>query len=565
MAAAFAFAEPGSAPGTALWRALARGARARLVLAGAASLVGGIATTGLIVLINGALHASEAARADRVAAFAATALLACAALVVSRALFADLGQRGLADLRSAIAARVQAAAFADLEAVGSARVQALVTEDANQVANFLTALPVLVTNCAVVAATLAYLGYLSFPLFLASALTIALGAAGYSACYGRVTRHLARAGAEQDRLVGHFQALHGGAKELRLNREKGRHFLDAVLATAIARVADHRRRGLALLALAAGWGRILFLALIGLALFVPGTGAQSPAVTTGYVIALLYLMGPLEAVLNTMPLVNLARVGARRIEAAFAELPPEPVGDPGTGPAAPRRDATVTLRGVTHHRADPQTGDRFDLGPVDLTLRPGEITFLVGGNGSGKTSLARVIAGLHPPTGGTLCLDGRPVAGAALAGYRAHVAAVFSDFHLFETLLGRPDAAREAQARAWLARLGLDGRVSLRDGVFSTRDLSTGQRKRLALLVACLEDRPVMIFDEWAADQDPDSRAAFYETLLPELAAEGRTILVVTHDDRWFDRADQVVKLERGLVVEHRAAAPRGRQAGAGA
>ncbi|XYD10656.1 hypothetical protein R1A27_09445 [Methylobacterium sp. NMS12] len=367
MDAAFAFAEPGAAPGVALWRALARGARARLVLAGAASLVGGIATTGLIVLINGALHAPEPARADRIAAFAATALVACAALVVSRALFADLGQRGLADLRSAIAARVQAAAFADLEAVGSARVQALVTEDANQVANFLTALPVLVTNCAVVAATLGYLGYLSIPLFLASALTIALGAAGYSACYGRVTRHLARAGAEQDRLVGHFQALHGGAKELRLNREKGRHFLDAVLAAAIARVADHRRRGLALLALAAGWGRILFLGLVGLALFLPGTGAQSPAVTTGYVIALLYLMGPLEAVLNTMPLVNLARVGARRIEAAFAELPPEPVG----AAAATGLSATVNLRGVTHRRADPRTGDRFDLGPIDLTLRPG--------------------------------------------------------------------------------------------------------------------------------------------------------------------------------------------------
>lgn len=562
-AAAAAIADPGA--GAALWRALARGARARLVLAGAASLVGGVATTGMIVLINGALHASEPARADRVASFAATALVACAALVVSRALFADLGQRGLADLRSAIAERVQAASFADLEAVGGARVQALVTEDANQVANLFTALPVLVTNGAVVAATLAYLGYLSIPLFLASAVTIGLGAAGYSACYGRVMRHLGRAGAEQDRLVAHFQALQAGAKELRLNRRKGRHFLDAVLAEAVARVADHRRRGLALLALAAGWGRILFLGLVGLALFLPGSGAQNPAVTTGYVIALLYLMGPLEAVLNTMPLVNLARVGARRIETAFAELPPEPVDEPGIHPAAPVRAATVTLRGVTHHRADPRTGDRFALGPIDLTLRPREITFLVGGNGSGKTSLARVIAGLHPPTGGTLSLDGRPVEGPALAGYRAHVAAVFSDFHLFETLLGQPDAAHEAQARAWLARLGLDGRVGLRDGAFSTRDLSTGQRKRLALLVACLEDRPVMIFDEWAADQDPESRAAFYETILPELAAEGRTILVVTHDDRWFDRADQVVKLERGTVVEHRAAAPRIRAAGAGA
>ncbi|MCJ2036203.1 cyclic peptide export ABC transporter [Methylobacterium sp. J-068] len=531
--------------GFSVWPAMIRALRGRLALASLASLVGGGASTGLVVLINQALHAPDPAEAGRLAVFAATSVAAAGGLVVSRALFADLGQRSLADLRRAIAERVQAAPFGRLEAVGSARIQALVAEDSNQIANLLVALPILVTNGVIVVSTLAYLAILSVPLFLASLVVIGLGAAGYSVCYGRVGTHLAQAGREQDQLFQHFLALGAGAKELRLNRGKARRFLDEILARAVDGLAHHRSRGLAILAVAGGWGRLLFLALIGMTLFLPLGGARDPAVTTGYVVAFLYLMGPLEAVLSTMPLIGMARVGAARIAATFADLPPEPTGVVGQA----SRTATVTLAGLTHRMRDAGTGDSFVLGPVDLVLSPGQTTFLVGGNGCGKTTLAKVVAGLYAPEAGSLALDGHPVTEAGRAAFRQHVSAVFSDFHLFETLLETPSPDLDARARAWLALLGLDGRVTVRDGRFSTRDLSTGQRKRLALVAACLEDRPVMIFDEWAADQDPAFRAVFYDTILPELRARGKTLLVITHDDRYFDRADQLVKLDRGTIV----------------
>ncbi|MEH3117455.1 MAG: cyclic peptide export ABC transporter [Methylorubrum populi] len=536
-------------PPFSLWTGMARQARGRLLLAFLTSFVAGAASTATIVLIDRGLAASPATRPDGLAAFAATALTACAALVVSRTLFAQLGQSGLADLRRAIAERVQAASFPSFEAVGSARIQSLVSEDANQIANVLVALPVLATNAVVVLATLGYLAYLSPGLFLAALAAIAVGAAGYSACYGRVGVELREAGKAQDRLFAHFLALGAGAKELRLNRDKGRRFLDTALGPAIDAVARHRSRGLAVLALAGGWGRLLFLALIGLTLFLPGADERAPAVTTGYVVAFLYLMGPLEAVLNTVPLVNLARVGADRVEATFARLDPEPESAVGR---APNAQVAVTLDDVSHRIHDARTGDGFVLGPVSLTLRPGEITFLVGGNGSGKTTLAKVIAGLYAPETGRLSLTGQEVREARRLAHCGHVSAIFSDFHLFETLLERPEPTLDARARAWLVRLGLDHRVGIRDGAWSTRDLSAGQRRRLALVAACLEDRPVLIFDEWAADQDPEFRTAFYETILPELAASGKTLVVVTHDERWFGRADQLLKLDRGRVVEHR-------------
>jgi len=207
----------------------------------------------------------------------------------------------------------------------------------------------------------------------------------------------------------------------------------------------------------------------------------------------------------------------------------------------------------------------FELGPVSLALRAGEIVYLVGGNGSGKTTLAKLIAGLYEPERGQVLLDGEPVGGEAAGWdqYREQFSAVFTDFHLFDRLLGL-EPALEARGRELLAALDLAHKVQIEGGRFSTTELSRGQQMRLALLVACLEDRPVCVFDEWAADQDPVYKEVFYARILPELKARGKALLVVTHDDRYFHLADRVLKLEGGrLVSAPGEPAPLPREAGA--
>lgn len=189
----------------------------------------------------------------------------------------------------------------------------------------------------------------------------------------------------------------------------------------------------------------------------------------------------------------------------------------------------------------------FTLGPIDLTFRPGEIVYLVGGNGSGKTTFAKLLVGLYAPEAGRIRVDGTPVDHASRAAYRQLFSVVFSDFHLFDSLLGLP-AQSEAVARVLLVALQLEHKVRIEQGAFSTLALSQGQRKRLALLVAFLEDRPFYVFDEWAADQDPAFKDVFYRTLLPQLKAKGKTVLVITHDDRYFDLADRLVKLDGGQL-----------------
>jgi putative ATP-binding cassette transporter len=218
----------------------------------------------------------------------------------------------------------------------------------------------------------------------------------------------------------------------------------------------------------------------------------------------------------------------------------------------------VELAGVTHSYHQENDDSHFMVGPVNLAFRPGEIVFLVGGNGCGKSTLAKIIAGLYPPEAGGIRVDGRPVTDANRDDYRQLFSAVFSDFYLFDSLLGLNGANLDEQAQLYLRQLHLDRKVKILGQKLSTISLSQGQRKRLALLTAYLENRPFYLFDEWASDQDPEFKNIFYKQLLPDLKARGKAVLVITHDDNYFSCADRIIKLDYGQVLyEESTAAPR--------
>jgi len=175
--------------------------------------------------------------------------------------------------------------------------------------------------------------------------------------------------------------------------------------------------------------------------------------------------------------------------------------------------------------------------------------FLIGGNGSGKSTLAKVITGLYPPAGGEIRLNGRVIGDHNRDEYRQSFSTVFADFFLFDRIMGAAPGADDGRAREYLEKLHLNHKVSIENGVFSTTQLSQGQRKRLALLCAYLEDRPFYLFDEWASDQDPLFKDVFYTKLLPELRSRRKAVLVISHDDRYFPCADRLIKLDYGRIT----------------
>jgi putative ATP-binding cassette transporter len=203
----------------------------------------------------------------------------------------------------------------------------------------------------------------------------------------------------------------------------------------------------------------------------------------------------------------------------------------------------LELRDVCHqHSSEKQ--DKFMLGPLSLRIEQGEIVFIIGGNGSGKTTLAMLLLGLYEPESGEIRLNGKPVTPDSVSDYRSHFSAIFADFHLFEQLLDSDGLDKDVQG--YLDRFDIAHKVKVENGKFSTINLSTGQRKRLALVCSYLEDRPFYLFDEWAADQDPVFKRIFYTELLPDLKARGKTVVAITHDDSYFDYADRIVKIEDG-------------------
>ena len=527
--------------GSPLLRILAQCPRHLLVLALGASLAAAAAGIGMVAAANEMLAGRHDPQGLALC-FAAAALLGLAGRVGGGTLFARLGEGVLLDIRRTLAARVAAAEFARVERLGASRVQSVMTDDAARVADFLVAFPNIVMNAVIVAGCLAYLAWTSVAAFVLALATILGGSLVFQLGHARALKELDRAGTAQDELFSHFDGLFSGAKELKLNRERSEAFLTLSLERSIEEVRAHRLRGLRIYVAAAGIALFLVHALVGVLTF--GTVSA-----TGSIVVFLYLMMPLDALLNNLPNAQQARVSMGRIDrlmAAVAE--PEPV--LARAPATGFRE--LRLAGLRHRYYRESEDGMFELGPIDLTFRPGEVTILIGGNGSGKTTLAKVLTGLYRPDGGSILLDGAAITERDRARLRRLFSAVFSDFHLFPTLdgLSGPGAALDAQANALIAKLELGHKVSVTNGVLSTRSLSQGQRKRLALVVAYLEDRPFYLFDEWAADQDPAFREVFYRRLLPELRARGKAVLAISHDDRYFDVADRCVKLENGRLVQ---------------
>ncbi|MFM0160557.1 cyclic peptide export ABC transporter [Paraburkholderia sediminicola] len=526
---------------------LVKGSRQRLLLAIGMSLVSGFGNAAMVAHINQALSASREQLVELGLRFLVIGVVVLITRTASQTLFMSLGQNAKASLRMKTIDRISGAPFAYVERQGSARSLGVLTQDLDAIVVLFVGLPGLVMNGAVIAGCLVYLGLLSWQVLVFAAVTVLIGSAGFHAANTRGMFHLRSSRRREDALVRHFRALFDGAKELKLHRARMREFIDGTLATNVEAVRVQRTRGYVLYAAAASWGSFIFFAFIGCVLFVLTRYLPvTPHVMSGYAMIFLYMIMPIEGLLSAIPNLSTARVALERVEQVNAELPIEQT------VAAPQATAfeSIVLEGVTHRYFREKENDVFTLGPVNLSFRPGELVYLIGGNGSGKTTLAKMLVGLYTPESGRILLNGEEVGEAQRDAYRQHFSVVFSDFFLFDTLLGiRLDNVDRA-AHALLEDLQLAHKVKIENGVFSTLELSQGQRKRLALLVSYLEDRPFYLFDEWAADQDPLFKDVFYRRLLPELKAKGKTVVVITHDDRYFHLADRYIKLDFGQVIE---------------
>ena len=530
---------------------LLRSSRAIVLSSLAAGLVSGAASTALIALIHAVLARNGEASPTLVGAFVAFCVVLPVSRIISQLLLIKLAQKAIFDLRMRLSRQILSTPLRFLEELGAHRLMASLTDDVQVISAGLISVPIICLQAAVLVGCVVYMGFLSVPLLIAVIVFIFLGMTSVQLGLRKAGRSLGLARKEQDALFMHLRALTDGAKELKLHSRRRHAFLTHDLQTTAASYQRHNLYGTGILTAVISWAHLLFFILMGLLLFVlPGAVGLSGQTLNGYTLTLLYLLVPLDVIGSMLPNLGRAKIALASVKSLGLSLEANSSEDTATPPTADLHPARVSieLRGVTHTYHRERENSNFILGPVDLIVQPGELLFIVGGNGSGKTTLVKLLTGLYIPQDGEIRLNGQTVSDANREYYRRHFSVVFSDFFLFESLLGLDTRQLDDRARIYLSRLQLDHKVEVKNGKLSTTQLSQGQRKRLALLTAYLEDRPIYVFDEWAADQDPLFKEVFYLQLLPELKAEGKAVVVITHDDKYYPLADRIVKLDYGKI-----------------
>ncbi|MCP9275588.1 ATP-binding cassette domain-containing protein [Mycolicibacterium arenosum] len=579
----------------ALIRFLLSISRARIIAVFIAGLISGVANTYLLLLIRDVL-APHANHHQAVVPFIVTAVVALIASVISQVLLIRLTQQAVYQLRVQLSEAVVAAPLERLERLGVHRLLATLTEDVRALSQAVTALPNFCVDVVTIVGCLVALAVVSGPVFTVTVAGTALSILGVEILLRRVKRLYRESRENEDALLRSFHAVTVGIKELKLHRGRRADFMDRHLVGAAGELRDQNVDAGVRASVAHGYGRLVQNLAMAVILFVLASTLQLPAhILVSYVLITIFLAMPMQHFMSRIPDlirgdVALAKIRAMdltiaaggvedrlpydgRPVAASARLTLSGVGYTYQGELAPTSTLGPELPPMGPPRpgpghpgppgpGGPHTGHRpppggpppphalapgFRLGPLDLLLEPGQITFVVGGNGSGKSTLAKLITGLYAPQCGTITLNGERVDEHNVEWFRQNCSAIFTDFHLFEDYLGFDRPGIDDEVREYLIALQLADKVTVQDGRLSTVALSQGQRKRLALLTALLEDRPLYVFDEWAADQEPGFRDVFYTRILPGLRDRGKTVVVITHDDRYFHCADQIVKLDFGV------------------
>ncbi|MBQ24111.1 multidrug ABC transporter permease/ATP-binding protein [Alcanivorax sp.] len=460
-----------------------------------------------------------------------------------------LGHRMVYGLRRDLVRRVLATDIEQLEKVGGPHLLAALSTDLRNLTIAFVHLPELVYGAALSVAALGWLAWLAPGLF---AVTVAwlLGTALMGVwLVGCINFHVGKVREGDDHLYQDYQSMIDGRKELALNRPRAARFFDEEFDGHARGYRDHVTRADICNGVAGNLANVLVLALIGVLFYLAaGRGWADANTASVFALTILLLRTPLIGAVAALPTLLAARVSLRKLtglELAEDATDLQASGDTLAG------FSTLSLQGVHYRYPDQDDAPGFAVGPLDLTIRRGELIFVQGGNGSGKSTFARLLTGLYRPQQGELRVDGELVTEANRVAFRQLFSSVFTDFHLFSRLLkGDGTEVAAADVDAWLATLGMQHKVRQQDGRLSDIRFSQGQRKRLALLMAVMETRDCLLLDEWAADQDPQFRQFFYLDLLPRLQAAGKTIIAITHDDHYFDRADRLLKMDSGRLEE---------------
>ena len=437
-----------------------------------------------------------------------------------------------------------------LDAIGRAAIVAAITKETTTLTQATNMVAFAGQGVVLVFFVGIYIAYLSLLAFAVSVVVICVAGVIFHIKSRQVAAGTREAAEWDNRLFDRLIDLLDGFKEVRLNRSRSDDLFDDVVEV------SRKAANIKIRSQSESYKQLVFsqsamyLLLASVVFMVPAFSDTKGGSITQVTTALMFVVGVCMGIVQTIPILQAADVASDNIERLEAKLRAI-VGETQLDLEPRSRFDKIEMRDVVFSYMDKSSEAVFRVGPLNFTLHSGDIVFISGGNGSGKSTFLKLLAGLYEPDSGELLLDGVRVDDTNRDAYRALIAAIFVDYHLFQRLYGIVDPG-PGEINRLLTQFRLTDKTRLTGGEFSTLDLSGGQRKRLALIVSLLEKRPILLLDEWTADQDPDFRRKFYDELLPELKQAGETVVVITHDDRYLAELDlpaRKLRMDEGRFV----------------
>jgi putative ATP-binding cassette transporter len=519
--------------------------------------LGGISTATILASINAGMQGTG--DGNKPSLWAATLFIISLFLFIKTQFYVTITATAeieaiIHKLRLRVMDQVRRSELLAMEGIGRSRIVAAITSDTAVLTQASNTLSFTVQGAVLIFFVGIYVAYLSFAAF---AMTIVI-VSGAGIIFHYKNRRLIvekQQSAEWERrLYDRLTDFMDGFKEVRLNRARSDDlFDDSVYVSRTA--ANIKIRSQAETFKLIVTSQVAMYVLLGAVVFAAPQfsdtlgGASLTKTTT----ALMFVVGACFGLVQSIPILLIANSAADRIDQLENALRATAAASEREIKVAKRFD-TIEMRNIIFRYVDKHSDATFQIGPLDFSLKNGELVFITGGNGSGKSTFLRVLAGLYPPESGEVTLDGIRVNDETRDTYRALMSAIFFDNHLFHKLYGIPEP-EPGEVDRLLKQFRLSDKTSLKDGEFSTLELSGGQRRRLALIVSLLEKRPILILDEWTAEQDPEFRRKFYDELLPQMKQAGLTVVVITHDDRYLDELKlpaRRIRMEEGRIVEQR-------------
>jgi putative ATP-binding cassette transporter len=425
------------------------------------------------------------------------------------------------------------------------KIEAALTEDVIDISAATFSMVDLLISLVTIIAVFIYLAYLSLFFFLCTLLIVGFGALVYALREKQNTERNKRSKLLLDKFHTQVESVLDGFKEVKLDDKRSQELTRHIRKTGDETVETNTQLYRSYLDNSM-IGQISFYLLIAsLGMFLGVYFGMSSAEIVTFLFTLLFIQGPLEMVMSLIPSLSLGAVAVDRVRSIqFPENPED---------ALKEEEEVIVIESFEKLEVEKlgfeyklANHEGFKIENIDFSIRAGEVVFVTGGNGSGKTTFIHLLLALMNPTEGQVLVNGVPgVYSDRKKAYRRLFAPVFSDFFLFDQLYGISEVDL-IEVNEYLVLFELTEKVTFENNHFSTRDLSTGQRKRLALICSLIEHKPILVLDEWAADQDPYFRKKFYLEIIPLLKSKGITLIAITHDDAYFNVADKVYNMVEG-------------------